>query len=128
MSLYYGILTHSFIFNKKNIIFLYFFTTVTRPTDAMTRPFQVYTCRPRPPPRPLVEASSMPQSSPAPVSQLFDDLPIVTRKCTRSTSNPHPIYNFLNFHRLSLPYVAFVSTLSFVSTLKSTSKTLSHSG
>ena len=26
MSLYYVILTHSFIFNKKNIIFLYFFT------------------------------------------------------------------------------------------------------
>ena len=39
------------------------------PTDVVTRPLQVYTRRPRPRPRPgpLVEASSMPQSSPAPV-------------------------------------------------------------
>ena len=36
------------------------------PTDAVTRPLQVYTRRPRPPPGPFVEASSMSQSSPAP--------------------------------------------------------------
>ena len=30
------------------------------PTDVVTQPLQVYTRRPRPPPRPLVEASSMP--------------------------------------------------------------------
>ena len=41
---------------------------------------------------------------------------------------PHPAYNFLRFHRLSLPYIAFVSTLSSVSTPKSTSEALSHPG
>ena len=68
----------------------------------LTRPLQVYTLRPRPrprpPPGPLVEASSMLQSSPTLVPQPFDDLPIVIRKGTRSTSNSHPIYNFLSFH------------------------------
>ena len=46
------------------------------PTDAMTRPFQVYTRRPCPPTRPLADSSSIPSSSPAPVPQLPDDLPI----------------------------------------------------
>ena len=98
------------------------------PTNAVTRPLQVYTRRPRPSPGPLIVASSMPQSSPAPVLQAFDDLPISIWKRTRSTSNPHPVYNFLSFHHLSLPYFAFVSTLSSVSILKSTSETLSHPG
>ena len=68
----------------------------------------------------------MPLSSLAPVPQLSDDLPIAIRKGTCSTSNPHSVYNFLSFHRLSLPYFAFVSTLFSVSTPKSTSETLSH--
>ena len=68
----------------------------------------------------------MPQSSPAPVPQPSDDLPIAIRKGTHSTSNPYPINNFLSFHRLSLPYFAFVSTLSSVSTHKRTSEDLSH--
>ena len=68
----------------------------------------------------------MPQSSPAPVPQPSDDLPIAIRKGTRSASNPHPVYNFLSFHCLSLPYFTFVSTMSSVSTPKSTSETLSH--
>ena len=97
------------------------------PTDAVTRPLQVQTRRPRPrrPPGPLVEASSMPQSSPAPVLQPSDDLPIAIRKGTRFTSNPYHVYNFLSFYRLSLSYFTFVSTSS-VSTPKSTSKALSH--
>ena len=70
----------------------------------------------------------MPQSSPALVPQPSDDLPIAIWKDTRSTSNPHPVYNFLSFHRLSLPYFVFVSTLSSVSTPKSTSEALSHPG
>ena len=98
------------------------------PPDVVTRPLQVYTRRPRPPTRPRVDSSLMPQSSPAPVPQPSDDLPIAIRKGTRSTSNPHPVYNFLSFHRLSLPYFAFVSTLSSVSTPKSTSEALSHPG
>ena len=70
----------------------------------------------------------MPQSSPAPIPQSSDDLLIAIRKGTCSTFNPHPVYNFLSFHRLSLPYFAFVSTLSSVSTLKSTCESLSYSG
>ena len=70
----------------------------------------------------------MPSSSLAPVPQPSDDLPIAIRKGTRSTSNPHPVDNFLSFHRLSLPNFAFVSTLSSVSTPNSTSEALSHPG
>ena len=98
------------------------------PTDVVTRPLQVYTPRPRPPIGPHVDSSLMPQSSSALVPQPFDDLPIAIRKGTYSTSNPHPIYNFLSFHRLSLPYFAFVSTLSSISIPKSTSEALSHPG
>ena len=98
------------------------------PIDVLTRPLQVYTRRPRPPTGPLVDSSLMLQSSPAPVPPPSDDLPIVIQKDTRSTSNPHPGYNFLSFHRLSLSYFAFVSILSSVSTLKSTSEALSHLG
>ena len=98
------------------------------PTDVVTRPLQVYTRRPCPSTGPRVDSSLMPQSSPAPVPQPSDDLPISIRKGTCSTSNPHPVYNFLSFHRLSLPYFAFVSTLSSVSTSKSTSEALSHPG
>ena len=96
------------------------------PSDVVTRPLQAYTRRSRPPTRPRVDSSLMPQSSPAPVPQPSDDLPIAIRKGTRSTSNQHPVYNFLSFHRLSLPYFAFVSTLSSVSTPKSNSEALSH--
>ena len=70
----------------------------------------------------------MPSSSPAPVPQPFDDLPIAIRKGTCSTSNPHPVYNYLSLRRLSLPYHAFVFTLSFVSSSNSTSEALSHLG
>ena len=98
------------------------------PTNVMTRPLQVYTCHPHPPTGPRVDSSLMPQSSPAPVPQPSDDLPIVIRKGTRSTSNPYPVNNFLSFHHLSLPYFAFVSTLSSISTPKSTSGALSHPG
>ena len=98
------------------------------PPDVVTQPLQVYARRPRPPTGPRVDSSLMSQSSPAPVPQSFDDLPIAIRKGTCSTSNPHPVYNFLSFHHLSLPYFVFVSTLSSVSTPKSTSEALSHPG
>ena len=73
------------------------------PIGVMTR-LQVYTRRPRPPIGPHVDSSLMPQSSHALVPQPSDDLPTAIRKGTRSTSNPHPLYNFLNFHCLSLLY------------------------
>ena len=56
------------------------------------------------------------------------DLPIVVRKGTRSSRNPHPIYNFLTYNRLSSPYSAFISTLSFVSLPKTMLEALSHLG
>ena len=98
------------------------------PIDVVTRPLQVYTSRPCPPTGPRVDSSLILQSSPAPVPQSSNDLPIVIRKGTHSTSNPHHVYNFLSIHRLSLPYFVFVSTLSSVSTPKSTSEALSHPG
>ena len=98
------------------------------PTDAVTRPLQVYTCCSHPSIGPLADSSSMPPSSFAPVPQPLNDLPISIGKGTRSTCNSHHVYNFLSYHRLSLPYFAFVSTLSFVFTPKSTSETLSHLG
>ena len=67
----------------------------------------------------------MPPSSPAPVPLLPDDLPFAIRNGTRSTCNPHPVYKFLSYHRLFLPYFAFVFTLSFVSIPTSTSEALS---
>ena len=70
----------------------------------------------------------MSPSSPALVPQLPDDLPIAIRKGTRSTSNPHLVYKFLSYHRLSLRYFAFVFTLSSISTPPSTSEALSHPG
>ena len=98
------------------------------PTDAMTRPLQVYTSCPRPPTRPHVDSSSMPPSSLALVPQPPDDLPIAIRKGTRSTCNPHLVYNFLSYHRLSLSYFAFVSTLSSIFIPISISEALSYSG
>ena len=48
---------------------------------------------------------------------------LTLRKGNQSTRNPHPIYNFLSYHRLSS-----YSTLSSVSLPKSTSEALSHPG
>ena len=73
------------------------------PTDVVTRPLQVYIRHPHPPTGPLADSSSMPPSYLAPVPQPPDDLSIVIRKGTRSTCNPHHVYNFLSYHRLSLP-------------------------
>lgn len=66
-----------------------------------------------------------PASSPAsdPV-----DLPIALRKGSRSTRNPHPIYNFLSYHRLSPAYYAFVSTISSITVPKTIQEALSHKG
>ena len=55
------------------------------PTNVVTRSLQVYTRHHRPPTRPLIESSFMPQSSPAPFPQPSDNLPISIQKGTRST-------------------------------------------
>ena len=46
------------------------------PTDVVTQLLQVYSRRSRPPTRPRVDSSLMPQSSSAPVPKPSDDLPI----------------------------------------------------
>ncbi|RVW27654.1 Retrovirus-related Pol polyprotein from transposon RE1 [Vitis vinifera] len=81
-------------------------------------------------PFPAAPADSLPipSASPAPALPSPNDLPIAVRKGTRSTRNPHPIYNFLSYHRLSSPYSAFVSAISSVSLPKSTHEALSHPG
>ncbi|RVW68854.1 Retrovirus-related Pol polyprotein from transposon TNT 1-94 [Vitis vinifera] len=94
---------------------------------------EVYHRRPRvvaPLPFPEAPADSLPipSASPAPALPSPNDLPIAVRKGTRSTRNPHPIYNFLSYHRLSSPYSAFVSAISSVPLPKSTHEALSHPG
>ncbi|RVW79030.1 Retrovirus-related Pol polyprotein from transposon TNT 1-94 [Vitis vinifera] len=83
-------------------------------------------------PLPFAEAPAdslpIPSASLAPALPSPDDLPIAIRKGTRSTCNPHPIYNFLSYQRLSSPYSAFVSSISSVSLPKSTHEVLSHPG
>ncbi|KAL6323247.1 hypothetical protein AAG906_029254 [Vitis piasezkii] len=74
------------------------------------------------------DSPPVPPISPTPALSSTNHLPIALRKSNRSTRNPHPIYNFLSYHRLSSSYSTFVSTLSSVSLLKSTSEALSHPG
>nr|CAN63962.1 hypothetical protein VITISV_002876 [Vitis vinifera] len=97
------------------------------------RPLQVYHRRPRVvAPLPFAEAPAdsppIPSASPTPALPSPNDLHIAVRKGTRSTRNPHPIYNFLSYHRLSSPYSVFVSAISSVSLPKSTHEALSHPG
>ncbi|RVX23604.1 Retrovirus-related Pol polyprotein from transposon TNT 1-94 [Vitis vinifera] len=107
---------------------------IVSPSDVVPpRPLQVYHRRPRvAAPLPFAEAPAdsllIPSASPAPALPSPDDLPIAIRKGTRSTRNPHPIYNFLSYHRLSSPYFAFVYAISSVSLPKNTHEALSHPG
>ncbi|RVW94848.1 Retrovirus-related Pol polyprotein from transposon TNT 1-94 [Vitis vinifera] len=81
---------------------------------------------PLPFPEAPADSLPIPSASPAPALPSLNDLPIAFRKGTRSTRNPHPIYNFLSYHRSSSPYSAFVSAISSVSLPKSTHEALSH--
>ncbi|RVW51219.1 Retrovirus-related Pol polyprotein from transposon TNT 1-94 [Vitis vinifera] len=106
---------------------------ISPPNAVPSCPLQVYHRHHRvvvPPSLAEVPADSLPipSTSPAPALPPFADLPIVLRKGNRSTRNPHPIYNFLSYHRLSSPYSAFVSAISSVSLPKSTPEALSHPG
>ena len=101
--------------------------------DVPSRPLQVYHRRHRSVvPLPSAEAPAnslpIPSASPTPALPLADNLPIAFRKGNRSTSNPHPIYNFLSYHRLSSPYSAFVSAIFCISVPKNTNEALSHLG
>ena len=107
---------------------------IISPPDAVSsRPLQVYHRRHRvagPHSLTAVPADSppIPSAFPAPALPPSAGLPIALRKCNRSTRNPHPIYNFLSYHRLSSPYSAFVSAISSISLPKSTLEALSHPG
>ena len=107
---------------------------ISPPSDALSHPLQVYHRRHRAVAPPLSSAE-VPDDSPhvLPISPTLalsstNHLPIALRKGNQSTRNPHPIYNFLSYHRLSSSYYDFVSTLSSVSLPKSTSEALSHPG
>ena len=102
--------------------------------DVSSRPLQVYHRRhcavvPLLSVEALTDSLSLHSASPTPTLPLADNLLIALRKGNHSTSNPHPIYNFLSYHRLSSPYSAFVSTISSVSLPKNTNEALSpHQG
>ena len=70
------------------------------------RPLQVYTHRPRTDTRPSADSSSMAPSSMTRVLSSPTNLPIAIQKGAHSSRNPHSIYNFLTYHRLSSPYSA----------------------
>ena len=106
---------------------------ISPPNAVPSCPLQVYHRRHRvavPPSLAAVPADSPPVPSTFPALTLppSADLPIALRKSNRSTRNPHPIYNFFSYHRLSLPYSAFVSAISSISLPKSTPEALSHPG
>lgn len=70
-------------------------------------------------------------SGPCPFSSPHDDnlgWLIALRKGIRSTQNPHPIYNVVNYHRLSPSYFAFVSSLYFIRIPRNIQEALDHSG
>ncbi|RVX16620.1 Retrovirus-related Pol polyprotein from transposon RE2 [Vitis vinifera] len=109
------------------------FPIISPPDTVSSHPLQVYHRRHRvavPPSFAEVPADSLPLPSASPASTLppSTDLPIALQKRNRSTRNPHLIYNFLSYHRLSSPYFTFVSTISSVSLSKSTPEALSHPG
>ena len=97
------------------------------PPATPLRPLQVYTRCPLTDIGPPADSSSLAPFSMTPVLSSPIDLSISIWKGTRSSRNPHPIYNFLTYHHLSSPYVAFVSTLSFVYVPQTMHEALSHS-
>ena len=67
--------------------------------DVPSRPLQVYHRHhyfvvPLPSAEALTDSLPIPSASPTPALPLVDNLQIALRKGNRSTSNPHPIYNF----------------------------------
>ena len=98
-----------------------------------SRPLQIYhRCHrvvvPLPSAKVPTDSLPIPSASPTPALPPADNLPIALRKGNRSTSNLHPIYNFLSYHRLSSPYSAFVYAISSVSFPNNTNEALSHLG
>ena len=76
----------------------------------------------------LINSSPMVPSYTMPVLSPPVDLTISIRKGTHISRNPHSIYNFLTYHRLSSPYYAFISTLSSISLPNTMHESLFHPG
>ena len=120
--------THPLSSNVISLPLLYtVLDTSSVPPATPPRPLQVYTRRPRIDIGPPADSSPMAPSSTTVLPSLADLL-IVIRKGTRSSRNPHPIYNFLTYHRLSSSYSVFISTLSSISLPKTMHEALSHPG
>ena len=96
------------------------------PLATPPRPLHVHTHHPHTNTGPPANSSPMAPYSTTSVLPSPVDLLIVIQKGTRSFHNPHPIYNFPTYHRLSSLYSAFVSTLSFVYVPQNVPKALSH--
>ena len=119
--------THPPNFDVISLPFLYPIpNTSFVPPATPPRPLQFCTRRPRTDTGPLADSSPMTPSYTTPVLPSPVDLSNVVRKGTLSSRNPHPIYNFLTYHRLSSPYSAFISTLSLVFLPKTMHEALSH--
>ena len=87
---------------------------------------------PKPSPRdshpPPTDPQTMDPSSSTSSHHSDSDWPIAIRKNTRSTRNPHPIYNFLSYHRLSPSYFSFVFSLSSLTIPTNIHEALAHPG
>ncbi|RVX00633.1 Retrovirus-related Pol polyprotein from transposon TNT 1-94 [Vitis vinifera] len=107
---------------------------IVSPPEAMPpRPLQVYHRRPRvvaPLPFPEAPADSLPipSASPAPALPSPNDLPIAVRKGTRSTRNPHPIYQFFELSSIIFTLFCFCFCYILCFSSKSTHEALSHPG
>jgi len=66
--------------------------------------------------------------APMPPDEGNSGWPIALRKGIRSTRNPHPIYNFLSYHRLSPSYCSLLSSVSSVPIPKNVKEALDHPG
>ena len=101
-------------------------STVTSPSPATVPPLLTYHRRPRPV---LVPNDSCPAPDASPTADLpLPSQSIALQKGIRFTCNANPHYTFLSYHRLSSPHYAFVSSLSSISTPKTTGEALSLSG
>ena len=77
---------------------------------------------------PPTDPQTMDPSSSTSSHHSDSDWPIPIKKDTRSTHNPHPIYNFLSYHHLSLSYFSFVSSLSSLTVPSNIHEALDHPG
>ena len=106
---------------------------VSNPTEPLAPPIFTYQRRNQMASPILQGESSFEGDSPSSLGTTtpdHDDLnwPIAIRRGTRSTRKPHPIYNFLSYHRVSPSYFSFISFVSSITIPKTVKEALDHSG